>query len=611
MTGLLIGFFCAYLSFSLGHVILRSIRLDLSAFDRVFYGAVLGLGFLSYLVLGVSMLGWLSSATLWGICGALTLIAALNFQQDRSAFKLFAAGFEAPKSWFGWCVLSLGGLCSVSLLASLLAPELANDSLCYHLNIPKIYLEQKSNKPIPFDYNSEFPFFMEMLFTLGLGLGSVATAKFFHAVCGILTAGMIAHTTFRFTNSREAAAGTGLLFFSAPVVFNQLSTTYVDVALACFCFFSWLALIRSCENNEQSSRWLILAGVFAGFALSIKYLALVLILIQGAFILIVSLRKNDHKFLKRSLLFLTPIILLAGYWYLRAYLLTGNPVFPFFYSIFKSGNPYIHYDDVGVAKNLFSFLTIFWTMTMKPGLFEGFGVQLGPGFLAFLPFVLLHLRDKNTRIFSFFAALFLVAWFILGQSLRFLVPALPAFAVLAGIGFFNLRNSRFFSLIRALFIFMLFLNAGFAFYHARRDFKVAAGLESEEAYLLSRTRSYSMAQFVNKHLPLDSVILAADETHLFYYKRKIVRESTYVDMGQHYWKNSKTPGDVVKEIQKRGFTHILHVRRLLNPRVHPMSIPALLEYRKNDLASVLNHLYTYKFNDEEGPLTEYTLYQIK
>lgn len=615
MITILTGLMLIYIAFSTGRRGLCILKPTVEPAADILISSALGLCFLAYAVLILGLLGVLTPPVLWGMTGLLLLFSLFNLKKDFGIFKNALADCKKDKSLEDYLICSLGLLSFIAAFISVLAPETANDSLCYHLNLPKLYLSQGSIRHTSFDYNSEFPLLMEMLYTLGLGLGSSSLAKFFHLVSGFLTAGMAGVMVTRLSGMKRYGKWIFVFLLTTPVIFNQLSTTYVDVGLACFSFFSLMCLMYYLEADENETNFLILAGIFAGFALSIKYLALIVVGIEALLIFSVSIKRSPGKSLRNLLLFAVPIFLCSSYWYIRAYLTTGNPVYPYFYQIFKSGNPIIQYNDIGVPKKIASFLTVFWTLTMKPGIFEGFGVQIGPGYLAFLPLSFLAIK-KNRQNSQFvwlwiFSVLFLTAWFLLGQSLRFLVPALPVLAVLVGLGLSSLKENISAKSIRALFVMVIVLHTGFAFYHTRRDFKVALGRETSANYLHRYERSYDLAEFVNKNLPADSLIMNVDETHMFYFQRKLIRESTYVDMGQHYWEGAVNSAQVIRNLKTRGFSHILYSKRLNGFQDQPLRLPAMLENDKNNLASVLNPLYSYEFTDTEGEKTFYTLYQIK
>lgn len=606
------GLLIVYLAFSIGRKCIAPLAGTLDSHSRVLVSTAAGLGVIAYAVLTLGLLGFLSPAGLWVLLAIFMASAAFGFRNDLEWLKEILIPRRGAFSALDAAVLVFSLFAIAAAFAGTSAPETANDSLCYHLNLPKIYLAENRIANIPFDTNSGFPLLMEMLYTLGLGLGSVSLAKFFHFATGILTAALIAVRVHKISGDIRSGLAAGALFLTAPVILNQLSSTYVDVALACFTFFALDMFLEWFDKKE--GRYLVLAGVFCGLALGVKFLALISILILFLFILVESLR-NDRPAAVRNLAWFSLAVFSCGaFWYIRSWVQMGNPVYPYFASIFGAGDTSIHYDDIGVAKNPLSFLTAFWTLTMKPQIFEGFGVQIGPAFLAFLPLSFGLLKNRKLQILGIYSILFFIGWFLLGQSLRFLAPVLPALAVLIGAGLAALPANIPSLLLKILFTAVLGVHAALALYHYRHDFNVASGKEPSQIYLAREERSYKAALFSNSNLPESSHILNADETHMFYFKRKITRESVYVSMGNRYWEGAAGPADVFRNLKKAGFTHILRAyaagERGKFGAATPLRISPWIDALENDLASYLNPLYTYEFTDRENRKTIYTLYLI-
>ena len=390
-----------------------------------------------------------------------------------------------------------------------------------------------------------------------------------------------------------------------------MTTTYVDVGLACFTVFSVITFLRWVETQKRA--YIIYSGVFAGFALSVKFLAL--ISISALFLMILfEIMSRPKKDFRPLALFSLAAFLFSFVWYLRSYLYWGNPVYPYFYSVFKSGNPLMHYDDIGVSKSFFSFLKVPWTMTMHPEVFEGFGVQLGPGLLAFLPWAVFRAnKPKAVKMLFFFVAYSLVCWFLLGQSMRFFLATVPAMSILLIWGLSGSYPKWVGIGNRLLMITLIFLNTGFAVYHHRGDFALTLGRESEEQYLSGKERVYQVATFVNENLPANAKILAADETHLFYFDRAIVREVSYFNANS-YSKKLKTPRALFQFLLRERFTHILFsesANTLETKDLDLLRVPRVLKDQENELDDFLDLLYTTSFTSKDEDEIRYQLFEIK
>lgn len=597
---------------AVGNLVIRPFRFETSPGIKLAMGFGFGLAVLAYMVLGIGLLGILNRMTLTLIAGLFMAVFAVTrrevFMQVSGTFK--SCRFTPSKTDYAVFLCVLAALFS-SFLGTL-APETANDSLCYHVHLPKLFLQAGKVAPIPYEVNSYFPFFMEMLFTFGLGIHSVQLAQLFHWQAGIL--GMLTVIAFsRVFLSARSSVFAGFLFVTVPGIINQLSTTYIDAALAAYTALAVFCFLIFWKENSKS--WLLASACFLGICMGIKYMALVSVL---AVVILFAVQTISRKTFKSSVSLLlmcaAAVILLCGYWYARSWIETGNPVYPYFYSVFKAGDPTIHYDDIGVAKSIWQFLILPWTITVRPDFFEGYGVQLGPAFLMLVPFALLKFRSEfYVRVLAGYFLIYLLAWFLLGQSLRFLFPVLPVLAFLAGSALDWLGASKRGEVVMKTVLTLIFaLHAVLGVYHYRKVFKAALGLETQAAYLSRVERSFEPAEFVNANLPADAKILAADESHLFYFNRPIIREVTYARVTE-YDKKVRSLSEALRLLRSDGFTHILRAewsRESAGVSVGTGRIPSLLKTQEDDLALYLKPLYTKRFTDTEGIHFDYILYEI-
>lgn len=597
--------------FSLGSRVLVLLKVPVKKDETVVFGTALGLVALAYAVLFLGLCGILFPPMLWALLAGLAVLAAADFRANVRALGSGFSEWKIPATLPNLTMFLLSAVPVLSALLGTLAPEIANDSLCYHLHLPKLFLKHRQVGMMPYEVNSLFPFLMEMLYTLGLGTGGVTLAKFFHFSTGLLAAGAVLMYLRRYVKV-EVAWFSALLFLTTPGIANQLDTTYVDAAFTCF---SLLVLIPVLHWTETRGRgWIVLAGIFAGAVLSVKYLGLIPVLILCSMIAWTSFKDNrDLKgALKAVLFFLGPAFAVSAYWYVRSWIELGNPVYPYFYQIFKSGDPAMTYDDIGVKKTLLNFLAIPWTITMHPEKFEGFGVQFGPAYLAFLPAILFNLKKIPCwRRLCGFCFFYLLIWFFLGQDLRFLYPILPVLAILMGFGLAKvdwkgaIRKS-----VAVLAGFVLLLNALLAIYHFRNIYPVALGLRTPESYLGRMERSYRISRQVNQSLPEGSRILV-EESHLFYFDRPIVREVSYAQFTE-YFKAAKSAEDVFMRLAGDGFTHILTSEE--NEAVpldagEPLRVPNLVGEALEK--KMIRKVYSFYPKEFTGGSILYTLYEIE
>ncbi len=608
MTGIVLALILMGIGMAAGVRLLNLLSLSMSAEEKYIFGFGTGLLLFASMVL---ILGVSAHLTAQWIMAGITVIAFMGIRQwgfvTKTSLEMIRNARVSEAFLIGCVILSFFSMTAV--LIGVLAPETANDSLCYHLHIPKIFLQNHVISKIPYEINSLFPFFMEMLDTIGLALNQISLAKMFHMATGLAAAYSI------FIISKKAASAqasmlAALLFLTTPGIVNHMGTTYVDVPLACFTLLSFYAYFRFYESGRLG--WIAISGLMIGVGLSIKFLALVgfiatliLIIWDG-----IAHRKSP---LKAIAMYGMAAFVVCAYWYIRSWIEWGNPVYPYFVQIFKSG--YVKdYGDIGVTKNLFNLLAIPWTMTMKPQIFEGFGDNIGPSYLMFFPLMFAGgVKNPLLRRAGFFSLIYLILWFFLGQSLRFFFPALPVVAVLMAAGLSQTEACQN-HYLKTAFRFLVFAVFGFhaalAIYHYYPMTKAALHSDFSEAYLRQTERSYRMAEYVNDNLPMSAKILNSVEVRMLYFKRPIVREDVYADVTKYYEASSEK--EVIDRLKASGFSHFLLITGPETDwsQINSLRAPRIFLEGQKSLASSHPPLYTYTFNDGENPPVTYSLYQL-
>jgi len=193
----------------------------------------------------------------------------------------------------------------------------------------------------------------------------------------------------------------------------------------------------------------------------------------------------------------------AAPWYVRSLVLTGDPVYPFLTAVL--GNPALRERlseltvRYGPGKTLadFALLPVYLT------------AAIGPPYLSFAPFSMALWRTVQVRFLWFVVATLTVIWFLTAQVIRFLLPALPAAAMLAALGFAVLdgRSAVLRTAARLIIVAGLAIAAAITVYHDAGFARVVAGLQPREAFLLSRIDGHADIVWMNTHLPADARVL--------------------------------------------------------------------------------------------------------
>ncbi len=555
------------------------------------------MGTLAYLILGTGLLGILSRPVLGGLVlvGWLVLLALRRMvKRDAPALREEPDTSYVPSSCselliaVAVCVPLLAA--AVQSLVSALGPVggLDWDSLSYHLAAPKIYLHDGRIGFIAYDSHTQFPFTMEMLYTLGLAFAGPGGAKLFHWAAGWLAALAVWAWTSRLrvggrTTPLWAGPLAAAIFITPPLVMLELGTAYVDLGTTLFQFLALAAAVDAVQVVAGKTRvelgGVALAGVLTGFALGTKMTGLVQFGLLGLGLLYVAARTRgvDARLAaaKGVLYFGVLGVAVAMPWYLKSWLWVHNPVYPFFYSIFPRSFSWTlqaaaaysaEQQSFGMGHGPGEFFLAPWNLAVHGRAFfvnqrsligDKLG-SLGPVWIAVLPLGFwARGLDRRVTALAAYAGASLVAWFELSHQARYLIPLCAPLAVLATLVVAGIRIPGV-KVAAGLFLAIaLGLNLSVTRPIANEAWSVVSGAKSEADYLdRSLPGLYAAANFINTELPANSRVALYQETRGFYFDRKYF----WANPLQHNlipYDSLKSGSDLANELRRFGITHVL------------------------------------------------------
>jgi len=602
------------------------------------WGAVLtALGMVGHLhrsVIGIAT----AVAACWGVGEAFGLLAAWRMKvraaRDEQALELVAPPealpCEPPPQWL---LLGVTALLTAALGASFIsacAPPTAGDALCYHLDLPKTFVAEHAIVDVPYNDNATYPLLVEMWYAWGLVLEGGVTAQLFHWMLGLLFAGG-AVLLARPVLGTDWSWMVGAVVLLIPGVTNQMTAPLNDVALAAMttlALVAWRAAQQQhepCEpggDGEPNRHGLhyALAGLMLGAALSTKYVALVFALavavVWGYELYRQPARRAER--LRGAAVTFGVAVGVAGVWYVRAWWLRGNPVYPFLTGV-STADGVAHMtaaDKTPLAMNLWSLISAPWLVTFVPDRFGGRGHELGPLLFATLPCLLLVRRLRGLASLLSIACVYALFWFALRQNVRFFYPAVPLVAV--GVVWLWIEVRRLPMAPRCLagsaLAAMLLLGAVWPVYRARDKLAVAVGLESREAFLLRSEPTYEAAFVVNHLLPHKARVLSQDYRG-FYFNCPVTRESIFRRETAYdtALPSGSQPEALADELRQRGFTHVLVAENESSDGIHyEPTLARLIASNADGLRSpAIARLANYRFRDTDGASRRYQLFRLR
>ena len=490
-------------------------RFSLLLYRTCLLGCLLGFAATLYFLVGVS--GHIGNSFVNIAIASVVLLAGLFF-----LYVFFVLLPDKSRLGFLIWLLILSALLAEVILG--LVPPTARDELIHHLAMPKLYLQAGRIEEIPFALHSYYPMLLDMLYTPFVKWGWDSAPKLIHGLFGFLT-GLLLYSYL----ARRLSPVYGLLgfffFVSTPIVLRLSNLAYVDLGLVFYSTASLLCILQWIEagkiHNPQSairnphSRWLVLAGLSAGFALATKpngLLVFLLLFLVLAFVLGRGKERGIGETASWLILFLVLAFVPFSPWFFKNLSQTGNPVFPFFAGFFggEGGVPSL---GVFTKRQLF-YGESWWQIAALPLriFFSGqddnpqyFDGVLNPILIIFLPWVFKGkwLREKKL-LFAFAGFFFLYALFLVDLRIRYILPIVPALVILLVYSIHNiyLRIVQP-SLLFGAVILLLALNGIYLWNYSHKvsPIRYLLAKENREAYLTRMLPDYPAIQYINRNLP--------------------------------------------------------------------------------------------------------------
>ncbi|MDO8282525.1 MAG: hypothetical protein Q7U10_07875 [Thermodesulfovibrionia bacterium] len=367
------------LLFSSWYLFLFSKRFSLSFIDRLIGTFILGLAQIiaTELALGI-IFNKLYADPLFAINISISMaVLSLSFFNNKSSYLKNAAGefkdktagfFRTIKSDFILFILFALVIINVCWLIFIgyLFPSYTWDALWYHLPIvghilqSGAIIENPANFMIDtfiniFPKNMELIFLWNVIFLKSDVITDLSQLPF--TLIGVITTYSIA--TKLKINERYALYSSFLFFFT-PIIIMQSTTNYIDIAVSVLLLVTINFLLY--ENHDFHIKLLnierqpdrkipiLMAGISAGILLGSKGSGPLFAILFSLAIIVQEIIKHRRKVyatgssLKNNILrhslgpyilyFFIPLLLIGGYWFIKNWLLYGNPVYPMEIAVF-------------------------------------------------------------------------------------------------------------------------------------------------------------------------------------------------------------------------------------------------------------------------------------
>ena len=572
-------------AWGLGRFLLaKLLYLRTSAAENLFLGAGIGLGVQGLLGYALGLLGWAHPAALFTFQIGLLLVLLWRggWRAWKDDLQTFAAQWQrGMRSASRWVIFALGtGLALIFILA-LAPPAEGFDALFYHLPVPLRVLQGDGLQPSGVEH-FWFPALPEGAFLWAVGMYAERAAQLLHMTWGLAAALLLWHWA-ETVWSGKVAQKTLLILLTMPSLYLLASWAYADLALTFFGLAAVYGVWRAAqtESDAPAIGWAILAGAAAGMAMGVKYTSFPIPLVGGLLLLWWGRRPLKNG-MRAAAVFSVAAILVAAPWYLRNWLVMGNPFYPFvFGGLYWDDFLSAWYAGSGVDWTLPDLLLLPLSATLgyRDAMF--YDGRIGPLYLLFAPMTIYALmaarrgtlmQRRAVLALSVFALLSVAVW-LLGMDgsatlwqTRLLYPVLIPFALLTALGWLaapkldtpHLRISFIVNFMAAAVIFVTLADT--ALYALQRNpLKYAAGLETRQAYLSRTIPHYAQAIDLVAQTPEDAQIYSIFEPRSYYFSRNVRIDAILGNLGHDLYLHG-SPDAVVRSWKDAGYTHILFYR---------------------------------------------------
>jgi hypothetical protein len=288
-----------------------------------------GLGLVGLGLLGLGLVHLLRADVI------LALAAVVHVAAARWWWRVGRAAESAIRraSWPAG-VAAIGLLVALGpVIALALYPPVDYDATVYHLAYARQFARLHA---VPFLEDLQppiFPQLQELLFTAGFLLGS-EPAPHLVQLASVLLVALLLLTWDPGGVPPVARQWATALWLGTPFALAMGAIAYVDAGMTLQTTGAVYAWTRARHPVAGRGGWWAVAGACAGFAAATKYLGLIFV-VAGLVAAAAAARAGRRA--APVLAFAAGAVVAAGPWYLRLYLETGNPVFPYFSRWFGSG----------------------------------------------------------------------------------------------------------------------------------------------------------------------------------------------------------------------------------------------------------------------------------
>lgn len=275
---------------------------------------------------------------LYGFAVAIPLL--LNPSVLACHIKAAVSDVDQKNGFFSSMIFLQAASVSVGMIffVTALMPELGYDALVTHLFVPA---QMAARHEWGFDISTYcwavMPMLGDWIFTVAYMLDGETASRLVNVGYIFVLAALVWKMIMAGGGTRQWAWCGVLVLLSSPLVYTEGCSLFIESVWASMVVGAVTIILRICiSEKDEAVSSLATAGLLLGFALSAKAVTFTILPPLMAVLLFFHKRWLKRESCSTLLAGLTAFFISGGIPYMTAWIITGNPLFPFFNSVFKS-----------------------------------------------------------------------------------------------------------------------------------------------------------------------------------------------------------------------------------------------------------------------------------
>lgn len=452
------------------------------------------------------------------MCAVFAPVAPGLYENLKKKYhEIKAAKFSAAETLSGFFIAAA----VLFIFFAIITPGTYYDQLVYHQGIPARYAAEGGFVNTP---ENIFSFFPQLHMMNNLFISFFA----YELTVKMISFAMLLFSYLALRSALKSLKISGrllaALFFTAPLVVINATRTGSELPMVFF-----VSLVIYAVYSAGKERYL-LASLFAGACMAVKYTGVFVYVFTAFYFVYEMLIKKEKAF--RLLLCLAAGALITAPYLIKNFVLTGDPVYPFFAGLFgvkgymlSDADAYIkHVANFGIGTGIKEFLISPFVAVFNNMAFGGDAVSAA---LLIGPLALLVSGIKNMWFPAFFAVFYYTVWFFTAGVLRFLAPVEAAAVFIIGAAYSRLAERNKGVFLKILAALLVISQAGITVYFAEKYLSPFSYFTSDrQSYLAEKLSYYKPCVKINA-LPGKAGVLFMGEARTFYCEKPAVAHTVF------------------------------------------------------------------------------------